>query len=95
MMRARKPFAVGLRPTREEAAERIAVTAAELSRLASAHRMPFLATLCEMATLEAWPAASEVSEPQADVDEAYERPNGSGASHERVRDMFGAAPPLK
>jgi hypothetical protein len=79
-------------------AEHIAVSAARLSRLAFANYVPFLASLCEMAALEAWRAASETAEPRAEGEEGSGlRPyvNGSDAGHERTLGALRAALPAK
>jgi hypothetical protein len=85
------------RAAQAETAERIAVSAASLSRLAFMNHLTFLAVLCDLAALEAWRAASESEEPEAQAEGEYDQRhvNGSGASHVRAMDTLRAAHPIK
>lgn len=52
-------------PTRAEMAERLAIDASRLARIAKANDFPLIAYLIDMAVLEAWREADESAESAA------------------------------
>lgn len=58
-------------PSRGEIAERIAIEASRLGRLAKVNEFPLLAYLLDMAVLEAWREAGECPSGPAAPDESH------------------------
>ncbi len=74
-MKSARPRAKKHVSTRTEAAERIAIDASRLARMAKANDFPLIAYLIEMAVLEAW---REAGEHIADSPEEDTQPATSG-----------------